>query len=343
MNALNWTYEEVQDKNSTNTNKSKNIFADTINKFKNKILDIISPKKTKEINLHKEINTFQDTKNTIKKAENKNTIQFINKNASESLLSKLNINNAEISNLKNKLTKEKELLAHFEKIKWYIPSWAENEIITLQRNIENIENKLIDLEVENLKIDSRLNPLRKLESEWKTNIFNPDNKINKAYKVNMELSIAENIERLKWKLELEKKLLHYFKTEVTDNEDDIKMIKNNITIIEDNLITLEKARLRKENKVLPFTKQLFWWENNIFNPDNKKEPTKKLNPEEKLDESINKLEYSLKLEKKLLTFLETEKDDEIADIIRVKINIKNIEDNLISLKLKKIRLSWKKA
>ncbi len=246
MNNYTWTFEDVleiwDNYNSNNSSNKKNIVSDTINKFKSKLLGIISTNTTKTTKNHKVVD-FYDAKNT--------RSVFLSSEERKTLFTRLTRNQADISKLKNNLKWEKNLLWHFEKIARFIPGWAEKIINWLKNKITQFEDMLIKLEIQNIKINAKLNPFEKDDMDWESNIFNANNKVEPVNVSQLE-KIEVNIKRLKTKLEFEKNLLAYFKNLSGYHKDEIEKFNNSIKEIEDHLIALEiqKLKLTQTKKVL---------------------------------------------------------------------------------------------
>lgn len=246
MNNYTWTFEDVlelwDNYNSNNSSNIKNIVSDTINKFKSKLLGIISTNTPKNTKNHRVVNSY-DTKNT--------RSVFLTSEERSELFTRLTRNNADISKLQNNLKWEKNLLSHFEKIARFIPGWAEKIMKWLKDKITNIEDMLIKLEIQNIKINSKLNPFEKDNLEWGWNIFNANNKVEKVNMTQID-RIDANIKRLKTKLEFEKNLRTYFQNLDGNHLEEIDKINKSIKEIEDHLITLEiqKLKISQTKKVL---------------------------------------------------------------------------------------------
>ena len=362
MNGYFWTYEDVHDKdnnvNNDNSLNFRNVVGNTINKFKSKLLDIITPKNTKPMKRYN-IGTLNNSKST----EQKNTANlnnsktnrklFLSNDERKILFDKSIINLWLINNFEKELKWEKNLLSHFELIKRFIPWWAEKVINNLNKRIREIEDKLIELRLENIRINSKLDPFEKDNIDWKENIFNSENRVP-FVEQSLEEKINVNIIRLKSNLDLEKWVLNYYENLAGNNEEDIKNVHLNIKILEDHLIALELQKVRINTKSNPYKKDKvnsgkigynIWyvtdWNENIFNNKNRV-PFVERSLEEKININIIRLEAELDSEKKLLNYYEKFDSKNEKGIKDVHISIKEIEDQLIELKIQKIKIGNKK-
>lgn len=241
MNNFVWTFEDVQEigdnYNSNNSSNIKDVISNTINNFKSKLLGILSPNITKTIKKEKIVDFY----------DNKKTKSILLTNEEKSVLfTKLTRNKADISKLKNNLLWERNLLSHFEKIAKFIPGWAITVRYKLNKNIKEIEDKLIELEIQNLKINDKLNPFEKDKKAWDKNIFNNDNidSNNVIKKLSIEEKMDNNIAKLETKLDFEKKLYTRFQNLSWNHDEEIKKIQYNIDEITDNLIKLKIQKLK---------------------------------------------------------------------------------------------------
>lgn len=253
MNIHVWTYDDILEQdNNHNSFKLKDIVNNTINKFKSKLLGIITPKDKKTMNRNNIVtltNSESIEKENIANINNPKTNKklFLSNDDRKILFNKLTINLSLISNFEKELKWEKNLLSHFELIKRFIPWWAEKVINNLNKRIAEIEDKLIELKLKNIRINSKLDPFEKDNIDWKKNIFNSENRVPFVEK-SLEEKININITRLKSNLNLEKWVLNYYENLAGNNEEDIKNVHLNIKILEDHLITLEIQKIKIGNK-----------------------------------------------------------------------------------------------
>lgn len=148
--------EQMDDFNTKNIKETP--VTKTIDKFKNKLMGILSFKKSKKKE-DWELNTKVDYINGDNSLQNKQ--EPVNKktnlqNGERSLFRAIAINNESTSRLKQKLKSENELLEHFSKISKFTKTWTEKQINDIKENITKIEDELIALEIQKLKIEDKL-------------------------------------------------------------------------------------------------------------------------------------------------------------------------------------------